>query len=212
MVPGTSLGCRLERIVLSAERIVARRAGIRSTIGLAAGLDPHESVCLAGAGGGGRAHAEAGAVDVAPVTPLLAEAGDGVAARVDDGLGGHAVLLKQRAEGLDVRLLVLALVPLRVGRLGELAGAEVPGVPAGDVGAEAADLLGRAGILVDGGELLGSRGWRSVLAARPVWPGDRGLTKVVVPAEPATMASIDVHGNIGQVKGLERICDTLTVA
>ena len=41
---------------------------------------------------------------------------------------------------------------------------------------------------------------------------ERGrLTQVVVPAEPSSVTSIDVHGNVGQVELLERICDTITV-
>ena len=38
-----------------------------------------------------------------------------------------------------------------------------------------------------------------------------GLTEVVVPAEPATVASIDVHDDVGQVKAAESISNTLTV-
>ena len=37
-------------------------------------------------------------------------------------------------------------------------------------------------------------------------------TEVVVPAEPATVASIDVHGDVGKVELLESIRNTLTVA
>lgn len=37
------------------------------------------------------------------------------------------------------------------------------------------------------------------------------LTQVVVPAEPATVASIDVHDDVGQVKTLKSISNTITV-
>lgn len=37
-------------------------------------------------------------------------------------------------------------------------------------------------------------------------------TQVVVPAEPAAVAGVDVHDNVGQVKLLEGVCDTLAVA
>jgi hypothetical protein len=37
-------------------------------------------------------------------------------------------------------------------------------------------------------------------------------TKVVVPAEPATVASVDVHGDVGKVELLKSISNTLTVA
>jgi hypothetical protein len=36
-------------------------------------------------------------------------------------------------------------------------------------------------------------------------------TQVVVPSKPATVASIDVHGDVGQVQRLEGICDTIAV-
>ena len=36
-------------------------------------------------------------------------------------------------------------------------------------------------------------------------------TQVVVPAEPATVTSIEVHGNVGEVELLECVCNTLTV-
>lgn len=39
-----------------------------------------------------------------------------------------------------------------------------------------------------------------------------GLTQVVVPAEPASVASINVHGDVGQVERLEGVRNTITVA
>jgi hypothetical protein len=39
-----------------------------------------------------------------------------------------------------------------------------------------------------------------------------GHTEIVVPAEPATMTGVNVHGDVGQVERLESICDTVTVA
>ena len=38
------------------------------------------------------------------------------------------------------------------------------------------------------------------------------LTQVVVPAEPASVTGIDVHGNVRQVELLQGICDALAVA
>ena len=38
------------------------------------------------------------------------------------------------------------------------------------------------------------------------------LTEVVVPAEPATVTSIDVHGDVGEVELLEGVGDTFAVA
>jgi hypothetical protein len=39
-----------------------------------------------------------------------------------------------------------------------------------------------------------------------------GHTEVVVPAEPASVTSVNVHGDVGQVERLESVCDTVTVA
>ena len=36
-------------------------------------------------------------------------------------------------------------------------------------------------------------------------------TEVVVPSEPSSVTSIDVHGDVGQVEGLESIRDTVFV-
>jgi hypothetical protein len=156
LVPGTSLRRRLESVVLATERVVAGSRGITRTVRLTTGLNPDERVDERRAGVGGRADTETGAVDVAPVTPLEAQTGDAVAGSVDDGLAGHTGGLELRRDELDEQLLVLGLVPLGVGGFGELAGRLVPRVPAGDVGGNTADLLGAAGVLVNGGELLGT--------------------------------------------------------
>lgn len=193
LVPSTSLRRRLEAVRLSAERVVTGSGLIRSTIGLTTGLDPDKGIDERRSSGGGRADTETGAFDVAPVTPLLAETLDTVAASIDDSLARHAGALELRGEELDVFLLGLGLVPLGVGRIGELARA-IEGVPAGDVGGNTADLLGRSSGLVDAGELLGS-----------------GL-EVVVPAEPASVSSINVHDDVGEVELLESICNTLAVS
>jgi hypothetical protein len=42
--------------------------------------------------------------------------------------------------------------------------------------------------------------------------GIRGRTQVVVPAEPAAVAGVDVHGDVGEVEGLESVCYTIAVA
>jgi hypothetical protein len=42
--------------------------------------------------------------------------------------------------------------------------------------------------------------------------GTEGLTEVVVPAEPAPVAGVDVHDDVGQVELLEGVRDTITVA
>jgi hypothetical protein len=156
LVPGTSLRSRLVSILLSAVRVVASSAGVGSTIGLATGLDPDEGINEGVSSSTSGADTETGAVDVAPVTPLLAEASDGVAAGIDDGLAGHAGALELGAEERDVELLVLGLVPLGIGGFGELSGGQVVRVPSGDVGRHTANLLGGAGRLVHVGETLGT--------------------------------------------------------
>jgi len=81
--PGTRLGGRLERIGQTAVSVVAGGRGIRGTIALAAGLDPGPGVEERVVGDGGRADAEAGADDVAPVAPGLLLGGlDAVAAYI----------------------------------------------------------------------------------------------------------------------------------
>lgn len=70
----------------------------------------------------------------------------------------------------------------------------VPLVPASNVGGNTTDLRGAAGRFVGIGKLLST-----------------GL-EVVVPAEPATVASVDVHNDVGKVQRLESVRDTLTVA
>lgn len=193
LVPLTGLGRGLEGIGLAAEGVVARGARVAGAVGLAAGLAPDEGVGELEARGRGRAHAEAGAVDVAPVAPLLAQARDGVAARVDDGVVREPGRLERRAELLHVRLLVLARVVLGVRRLGELARAQVPRVPARDVGRDASHLLRAARVLVHLGELL------------------RAGLQVGVPAEPAAVAGINVHDDVGEVEALESVGDALLV-
>lgn len=150
----TGLRGRLEGILLATERVVAGSAAVRGTIGLTTGLDPDERVDEGATSAGRGANTETGTLDVAPVTPLLAESLDGVTAGIDDGLAGHASLLELGREELDVLLLVLGLVPLGVSGLGELSWAKVPGVPAGNVGSNTTDGLGASSILVDLGETL----------------------------------------------------------
>lgn len=143
---------------------------------------------------GGRSRTEASVNNVTPSTPLLTTTGVAGAAGVDDGIAGHASGLEGRAEELEEELLVLGLVVLTIGVVGELSGDHVPLVPAGNVGGDTANLGGATGIDVDAGELLCS--------------GD----EVVVPAEPATVTGVDVSDHVGEVEGLQSVGDTLAVA
>jgi hypothetical protein len=156
LVPLTGLGTRRERIRHTAEGIVSGRARIARAVRLATRLDPHEGIDERVARGTCGTHTEASTLDVAPMSPLLAETSDTVAGGVNDGLGGHACGFEFGGEESDVLLLVLRLVVLGVGGFGEFAGGQVVGVPAGDVGGHTADLLGRASGFVGLGEFLGS--------------------------------------------------------
>lgn len=70
----------------------------------------------------------------------------------------------------------------------------LPGVPSSDVRGNTTELRRRSGSLVSAGQLLSA-----------------GL-EVVVPAQPATVASVEVLDNVGQVEGLQRVGNTVTVA
>jgi hypothetical protein len=159
LVPLSSLRTRRESIRHTTERIITGGARITGTIRLATRLDPHECINQRIARGARGPHAEARALDVAPVTPFLAEASDAVAGGVDDGLGGHAGGLEFGGEEGDELLFVLRFVVLGVGGFGEFAGGQIVGVPAGNVGGDTADLLGGACGFVGFGKFLGTGLW-----------------------------------------------------
>ena len=156
-MPGTGLGRRLEGLLLSAERVVAGSALVGGTVGLTTWLDPDESIDEGVSSGASRADTETGTLDVAPVTPLLAETLLAVAASIDDSLAGHTGALELGGEETDVLLLVLGLVPLSIGGLGELSWGEVVGVPSSNVGGNTTNLLGGTSLLVGVGKFLGTR-------------------------------------------------------
>ena len=166
--------------------IVASRARIASAIALSTRLDPDKRVDQRIAGVGGRQAAEASALDVAPVAPRqLLRRLHAAAALVDDEARVPAVALEQRRDGVDVQLLVEVLVALRVagGHGGVVA------VVVGDVGDEAAQRLGLAGVGPDLREEFGRGG------------------QVGVPAQPAGVAGVDVGAHVGEVEGLDSILD-----
>ena len=207
--PSTSLRSRLEGIGKAAVEVVAGGAGVAGTIALATGLDPNEGIEEGMAGVGRRASAEAGALStmsvlwaareggadqaylgVAPVTPrLLAGRLLAVAASISDEVGREATSGEQRAQGLDVVLLVVVAVALGVRR----GRGDAPGVVVGNVGSQTTDGGGLAGTRVDAGIQVGC-----------------GLN-VGGPAEPAGMASIEVHAHVGEVELLQGIDGQLLV-
>lgn len=79
LVPGTGLGRGLEGVGQAAEGVVAGGRRVAGAVRLASGLAPDKGVGELEARRRRGADAEAGAVDVAPVTPGVAEADDSVA-------------------------------------------------------------------------------------------------------------------------------------
>lgn len=194
LVPLAGLGRGLVGIRLAAEAVVADGGAVAGTVRLATGLDPHESVGELEASVSSGADTETGTADVAPVTPFLTETLDTVAASINDGVVWHTSRLELLTELGDVDLLVLALVVLGIRGGRELAGAQVPGVPASNVGGNTTELLGGASSLVSLGQLLGAR------------------LEVSIPAEPTAVTSVEVHNDVGKIEGLKGISDTVAVA
>lgn len=144
-------------IRLATEAVVTRGTRVACAVRLAAGLAPDERIGQRVARARCRPDTKASTLDVAPVAPLGPQPSDGVAARVDDGIAGHTRGLQEGREGVDVYLLVLALVVLGVRGVGELARAQVPRIPPGNVGGEPTELLRAAACLVGLRELFGTR-------------------------------------------------------
>lgn len=196
LVPLSGFRRRLESVRLSAESVVADGAGVAGTVRLATRLDPHKSIKQRSAGVRGRLRTgtETSIDNVAPVSPLKTATGVTGATSVHDGIVGHASVSEGSTEELDVELLVLGCVVRSVGIVGELSGCHVPLVPAGDVGGETTELGGGAGVGVGESELLST-----------------GL-EVLVPTEPAAVAGVEVHDDVGEVQRLERVGSALMVA
>jgi hypothetical protein len=152
LVPLASLWCGAECIGLSAERIVTASRGVAGAVRLSTRLDPDKGIDEWVASGGGRSDTETGSVDVAPISPGVTEALHGVATSIDDGVVGHAARVEERADGVDVSLLVLAFVILGIRCSGELARVGRPGIPTSNVGGNTEYLFGGTGGLVDLGE------------------------------------------------------------
>lgn len=171
-------------------RIVSCSSGITRAITLSTRLNPDEGVLERIAGVGSRAHAKASADDITPVSPReLRGRLHAVARRIGDEMRREARGCQERREGVDVLLLVAVGVSRGVGG----AGGGAPGIVVRDVGREAADGGGRAGCLVDLGEERG------------------GGRDVSGPAEPAGVAGVDVHGDVGEVELRDGVLDAFHV-
>ena len=84
-----------------AGRVIAGRGAVGGTVALASGLDPDDGVNERRAGGGRRAGSVASTLDVAPVTPLLAEVLLAGTTLVDDEGRWEALSLQRRCESLE---------------------------------------------------------------------------------------------------------------
>lgn len=113
MEPGTGLGRGLRSVRERARRIVAGRRAVGRAVGLASGLDPDDGIDERVAGVGRRAGAEARALDVAPIAPLLAQILLTGAALVNDELCGEACRCEHRPKRVNVVRLVIVRVALR---------------------------------------------------------------------------------------------------
>lgn len=196
-------------IRVSTEGIVSISTRVRDTIRLSTWLTPDESIHQSVARRASWSNTETSTVDVTPVTPLETETLDGVASGINDGVVGHAGRLEEGSEGLDVSLLVLALVVLSVRGAGEFSWGGGKCIPAGDVGCEAEYLLWGASGLVDLGDSFGSRLW--LFVSRRSGRVELGRTEVGIPSEPSSVASIDVHGDVWKIECLQSVRNTIFV-
>jgi hypothetical protein len=78
LAPLTSFGRGLESVALAAEGVVADSGCVAGAVRLASGLAPDEGIDVRVTSVSGGANTKACSVDVAPVTPLLAETSDTV--------------------------------------------------------------------------------------------------------------------------------------
>lgn len=164
--------------------VVADSGGVGGTITLSTWLDPDEGVDEGITGVGGWAGSEAGAADVAPVSPLnTATWLDTGAGGIDDEVGWETLGGQERGEGVDVALLVA--VGVGAGEGGALGDGEA--VVVGDVGGESTDSLWLASLGVELCEHVGGR------------------ADVGGPSEPSSVASIKVHGHVGKVQLLHGV-------
>lgn len=88
--------------------VIARAAGVASTIAFTTRLDPDNSIDQAGSGVRRGPGAEACVVDVAPIAPLLADVLHTGAALVDDEVGRETLLRQEGSQGIDVKLFIVA--------------------------------------------------------------------------------------------------------
>ncbi|TLS30183.1 hypothetical protein PpBr36_03865 [Pyricularia pennisetigena] len=157
---------------------------------LTTGLDPDDTVDVGVLNRRAGGDAEARRLDVAPLSPLLAGAGQVDAALVDEEARRQALGLEVRGERQCVVRLVVGIGPLGVGleRLGH-----DEGVVVGHVGHDAAHRRVAARHADDLGELLGRRG------------------QVVVPSQPAAVRGVQVQVHVVELQRPDGVGDALLV-
>lgn len=213
--PSAGFWRRLQRIGVSAVGIIPHGGGVGGAVALATwktprqrtshnlthepreggekeltGLHPNNRICQRIPGVGRRPRPKAGANGIAPITPrLLARRLLPTPSLVDDKLGIEPLRREQRAQGIDIPLLIAVRIALRVAR----ARPDGPGIVIRDVTRQSANGGGGPGVLVDAGVQV------------------RGGLEVGLPAEPAGVAHVDVHGDVGEVEFLQGVGDAFPV-
>lgn len=181
----------LEGIRQTAVSIVACGGGVAGSVTLTTRLDPYEGIDPGAASVGCGTATETSTDGVAPVTPF--KLAGGLLARtalIHNELDtGPPLGDEQGAQSLNV----LLLVEDRVGCSVRRSTGQAPRVVVGNVSGKTSKGLGLASIEVDFAEDIGS------------------ASLVSGPAEPACVASIHVHGHVGEVQGLDSVDDAAVV-
>jgi hypothetical protein len=194
LVPLASFRRWLERIRAAAELIETIGGRVAGAVRFTTGLHPNKGISVGAASLGAGTTAESGIDNVAPSAPFLAATRVAGAADINDCVARHASCLKLGAESLHIELLVLGLVVLAIRIVGKLARGHVPLVPASNVGGNTTNLRRTTSIKIDAGKLLSTG------------------RQVVIPAQPATVTSIKVHDDIGEVECRNSIRNALAIA
>jgi hypothetical protein len=193
--PGTGFRSGLEGCGGTAVGVITDSGGIGSTVALTTWLDPDEGIEESVTSVGAWAGTETSSHSVTPITPfVLASWLLARSALVSDEVSIPTVALEERSEGVDVSLFVTNTVD--VGELLSVrrAGGDGPGVVVSNVGSKTTERSWRTGGLVETSE---------------VWAR---LRQIVWPSEPTSVASIEIHGNVRHVQGLDRIVDAVFIS
>lgn len=206
--PGTGLRCWLEGRSLTAGGIVTGSRGVRGTVRLhvvstdplgnyggantylTAGLDPDECVDERITSVGSRTGTKTSTRNIAPVAPLVLAGGLlAAASNINDEAGRETLLLQKGSKRIDVALLIAVGVLAGDGR----ASAVPESIVVGHVGDDTTDSAGRSSSLVYLSEQL------------------RRRLNVGRPAEPSSVATVEVHVDVCEVEGFDGVCSEVLV-